>query len=71
LEREVGMVAIKNKPVFRYRIHWQGPFDAATCPVRILRSWAQNKAQALAQHQALYPVKWVKVERISKEIGRG
>jgi hypothetical protein len=55
---------------FRYRIHWQGPFDAATCPVRILRSWAQNKAQALKQHEALYPVKWVKVERISKELGR-
>lgn len=54
----------------RYRISWAGPWDAANCPARILRSWAQNKAQALAQHQALFPVKWVKVERISKELGR-
>lgn len=56
---------------FRYRISWKGPWDAATCPARILRSWAQNKAVALAQHKKLFPVKWVKVERISKELGRG
>jgi hypothetical protein len=64
------MVATKERR-FRYRIHWQGPFDAASCPVRILRSWAQNKATALANHKKLFPVKWVKVERISKELGRG
>jgi hypothetical protein len=65
------MVAIKKPRLFRYRTTWKGPWDAATCPVRILRSWAQNKAVALANHKKLFPVKWVKVERISKELGRG
>ena len=54
----------------RYRISWAGPWDALTCPPRVLRSWAQNKAQALKNHHALFPTRWVKVERISKELGR-
>lgn len=65
------MATTKKKPrLNRYRTSWNGPWDALSCPPRILRSWAANKAQALKQHQALFPTRWVKVERISKELGR-
>ena len=64
------MATTKKPRLNRYRISWNGPWDAATVPARILRSWAQNKAQALKNHQALFPTRWVKVERISKELGR-
>lgn len=61
---------LKKPRLYRYRIFWRGPWDAVTCPTRILRMWAANKAAVIKAHAKLFPAKELRVERISKELGR-
>jgi len=50
----------------RYRVTWNGPWDARDRPERVLTMWANNKPQALKLHKSRFPCRTVKVQPLGR-----